>query len=192
MIYIILSKIIKKLKDEMKHRIRAAGLIIEKDCILLVLHRNDATGLQIWVPPGGGLTSADHSIFDTAKREIFEETGLTVQVHRISHIREFRDIINNIHHLEFFMPIESYSGTLSIKNVPNGDEDQPFIKEVRWIQKEDLRQITVYPEWLSSDLFWWEAKSNFPEMRYTESTFGTSKFMFGYKSKKIGSEIFET
>ena len=138
MIYIILSKIIKKLKDEMKHRIRAAGLIIEKDCILLVLHRNDANGLQIWVPPGGGLISADHSIFDTAKREIFEETGLMVQVHRISHIRKFRDINNNIHHLEFFMPIESYSGTLSIKNVPDGDENQPFIKEVRWIQKEDL------------------------------------------------------
>ena len=92
----------------------------------------------MWVPPGGGFTSADHSIFDTAKREIFEETGLMVQVHRISHIRKFRDINNNIHHLEFFMPIESYSGTLSIKNVPDGDENQPFIKEVRWIQKEDL------------------------------------------------------
>ncbi len=168
----------------MKHRIRAAGLIIEDTSILLVLHRNEVNGLEMWVPPGGGLEFVDNSIFETARREIFEETGLTVKVDRISHIREFRDIINHIHHIEFFMPVESYTGEISIKNVPAGDEDATFIKSVRWIRRLDLRSITVYPEWLSSDLFWQEAKQNFPGTRYTESASGTCKFMFGYEYQK--------
>jgi ADP-ribose pyrophosphatase YjhB (NUDIX family) len=57
----------------MKHRIRAAGLILQNDCIRFVLHQDPSSGIAIWVPPGGGLISIDNSIFDAAKREIFEE-----------------------------------------------------------------------------------------------------------------------
>jgi len=166
----------------MRHRIRAAGLILQHDFILLVLHRNPNNGLELWVPPGGGLIASDNSIFAAAKREIFEETGLTVAINRISHIREFRDIDNHIHHIEFFMPVDSYAGELTISNVRAGDEDAPFIQAVKWIKRTGLSQIPVYPEWLQSDKFWNEAKLNFPETRYTESASGTSKLMFGYPS----------
>jgi len=85
-----------------KHRVRAAGILIRGDSILLVLHRHPENSSEWWIPPGGGLKEEDGSIFQTAQREIFEETGLTAQLSRISYIREFRETSINIHHLEFF------------------------------------------------------------------------------------------
>jgi len=156
----------------MEHRIRSAGLIINNNSILLVLHRHPGNGDEWWVPPGGGLKSIDNSIFDTAKREIFEETGLTVVVNRISYIREYRETSVSVHHLEFFMPVESYSGQLTIKNVLPGDEDALYVKDVKWMKRPELDNIVVYPEWLRSDEFWQAAEQNFPDTRYTEVQFG--------------------
>ncbi len=159
----------------MRHRIRAAGLVLNRDSILLVLHRNEARGVEFWIPPGGGLVEGDRSIFDTARREIFEQTGLIAEVCRISYIREFRDIENQVHHIEFFMPVESYSGDLTIDNVPKDDEDSHLIKSVQWIDRADLHRIPVYPEWIAGDLFWEEARQNFPFTRYTDSSAGSKK-----------------
>lgn len=159
----------------MRHRNRAAGLVIDGNSILLVRHCNEVRGVEFWIPPGGGLTINDHSIFDTARREIFEETGLTVEISRIGYIRKFRDIQNQIHHIEFFMPVDSYFGNLTIANVPEGDEDYPLIKSVQWIHRAELPYIPVYPEWLVSDFFWLEAYQNFPMTRYIESSIGSKK-----------------
>lgn len=159
----------------MRHRIRAAGLVIDGNSILLVRHRNEARGVELWIPPGGGLKKSDHSIFDTARREIFEETGLIVEISRIGYIREFRDTQNQIHHIEFYMPVDSYFGNLTIANVPEGDEDYPLIKSVQWIPRAELHRLPVYPEWLISDFFWQEAYQNFPMTRYIESSIGFKK-----------------
>ena len=58
----------------MNHRIRVATIIINNQKILLVKHVHPETGYAWWVPPGGGLEDKDASIFDCAKREVFEET----------------------------------------------------------------------------------------------------------------------
>lgn len=39
----------------MRHRIRAAALIVKDDSILLVQHVHPDTGELWWVPPGGGV-----------------------------------------------------------------------------------------------------------------------------------------
>jgi len=64
------------MSKKMKYRIRAAGLILQHDYILLVLHQNRTNGIEIWVPPGGGLITADSSIFDAVKHK-FPETRYT-------------------------------------------------------------------------------------------------------------------
>lgn len=156
----------------MKHRIRAAGLLVQDNKILLVMHRDPENGNEWWIPPGGGMNSIDKSIFDTANREIFEETGLTAFVNRIAYIREFRETGKNVHHIEFFMPVEQFSGQLTIKNVLPDDVDALYIKDVRWIRRSELDNIVVYPEWLTSEKFWKEAKQKFPEIKYTESQVG--------------------
>lgn len=47
----------------------------ERDRVLLLRWRDPADGSYVWEPPGGGVESGERPI-DTARRELFEETGL--------------------------------------------------------------------------------------------------------------------
>ena len=62
----------------MKHRIRAAAIIVGDDRLLLVKHVHPQTGETWWVPPGGGLEGTE-TIHECVKREVYEETGLTIE-----------------------------------------------------------------------------------------------------------------
>jgi len=151
----------------MKHRVRAAGLLIKDQHILLVLHRLPETGAEWWIPPGGGLEEMDQTIFDAARREIFEETGLHVNPSRIAYIREFREISNRTYHLEFFLPIDSYSGQITMENIPVNDIDYGIIKSVQWLHQSELQDLVVWPDWIKEDWFWEDARNGFPVTRYT-------------------------
>ena len=150
----------------MIHRVRAAGLFINNQHILLVLHQHPETGEEWWIPPGGGVMEGDHSIFHTAQREIFEETGLKAILSRISFIREFRETLTNTYHLEFFMPVDSFTGEITIKNIPPGDIDDGVIQRVEWLHRSELSEITVWPEWFYKEWFWESAETGFPDCRY--------------------------
>ena len=65
----------------MRFGISAAALILEDRGVLLVRHQEPGR-YDFWLPPGGGL-KGDESIFDCAKREALEETGLRVELGRI-------------------------------------------------------------------------------------------------------------
>ncbi len=91
------------------HRIRAAGLVLDGQRILLVRHRTPGTERDWWIPPGGGLKPEDAGVLDTARREVFEETGLTATVSRIGYVNEWRQASTGIHHLEFFVPVDSFT-----------------------------------------------------------------------------------
>jgi ADP-ribose pyrophosphatase YjhB (NUDIX family) len=56
----------------MRHRIRAAALIVNDDDILLVQHVHPDTSDIWWVPPGGCMEVVDTSVFHYARRETFE------------------------------------------------------------------------------------------------------------------------
>ena len=59
----------------MKHRVRAAVIILKDEKLLMVKHINPESGDAWWIPPGGGLEAQDDSIINCAIREVFEETG---------------------------------------------------------------------------------------------------------------------
>ena len=152
----------------MEHRVRAAGLLINGENTLLVLHRHPENGSEWWIPPGGGLIEEDDSIFQTAQREIFEETGLTAALSRICYIREFRETSTNIYHLEFFMPVDAYTGEITLDNIPKGDLDDGIIKAVKWLHRTELGDLVVYPEWMVEEWFWQDANAGFPQTKYTD------------------------
>jgi hypothetical protein len=64
------------MSKKMKHRIRAAGFVLQNDHILLVRLQDPNNGTEIGVTSGGGLIAADSSIFDAAKQK-FSETRYT-------------------------------------------------------------------------------------------------------------------
>jgi 8-oxo-dGTP pyrophosphatase MutT (NUDIX family) len=151
----------------MIHRVRAAGLIVESQRILLVRHRTPGTERDWWVPPGGGLTPTDAGVLDTARREVFEETGLTATVSRIAYVNEWRQASTGIHHVEFFVPVDRYAGEASLRHLRQDETEAQFIKELRWMERPQLEGLIVYPAWLRSDWFWQDAAAGFPVTRYT-------------------------
>ncbi len=149
----------------MKHRIRAAVLILNKNKILLVKHVHPDTGFSWWVPPGGGVEEKDGSIFDCMAREAFEETGLDVNVNKLAYIREFFDEENKTLNAEFFAVVDSYKGEITLINLENNGPDELFIKEVKWLSRDELQNKVVFPEILKDD-FWNDYKNNFSEVKY--------------------------
>jgi len=155
----------------MVHRIRVATIITDNDKILLVKHVHPQTGDTWWVPPGGGIEESDNSLFDCAKREAFEEAGVTVDVSRIVYIREFLDKENQKSNIEIFVLADSYHGDIGIDNAKGKGLDEQYIKEVKWLSKEELQDIVVFPEVLK-DEFWDDRAKNFPVIKYLKRQIG--------------------
>jgi 8-oxo-dGTP pyrophosphatase MutT (NUDIX family) len=151
--------------ETMKHRIRAAAIITRGDAILLVQHVHPKTDEEWWVPPGGGVEPEDKSVFDCARREVFEETGLTVDLTDIVYLREFLDQENQNRNIEIFIGSRSATGELTIRNVQGSGPDEHYIRDVRWVSKAELQDMVVYPEILK-DKFWDDLAEGLPAMQY--------------------------
>jgi 8-oxo-dGTP diphosphatase len=149
----------------MKHRIRSAVIIVDDNKILLIKHVHPKTGIEWWVPPGGGVEEKDASIFECAKREVFEEANLKIDASRVIYIREFHDKEDNVLNVELFVLADNYTGDVDIKNIAGSGPDEHYIKKAEWFTKEDLQDITVYPEILK-DSFWEDYKNSFSETKY--------------------------
>jgi len=140
--------------EDMKLRIRAAGLLVnENNEVLLVMDKKDSGDGYWWGPPGGGMEDDDASIADCLKREFFEETGLHVDVGRLIYVREYRQVEINTHHVEFFFEVFNAHGRiheLKMDTPPLGADLRRF---AQWMSREEILKITVYPEELKST-FW--------------------------------------
>lgn len=154
----------------MRHRVRAATLVLrpaeQPQEILLVKHRSRSSGRVIWLSPGGGLEPEDSSIFDCARREAKEESGLDVAVSRIAYIHEFRDEVKQIQHVAFYMVADSISGEVSLDYLPPDATDALSILEALWVHQSDVAQLTVYPEYIKTADFWRDAAEGFSQTRY--------------------------
>jgi 8-oxo-dGTP pyrophosphatase MutT (NUDIX family) len=62
--------------------IRYQGAIMRGNHILLIKHREHKSGRAYWIIPGGGRESGE-SEEECVRREMYEETGLTVTVERL-------------------------------------------------------------------------------------------------------------
>lgn len=150
----------------MKHRIRAAAIIVDNNKVLLVKHVHPETGYVWWIPPGGGMEEVDGSIFDCAKREAFEESNLEIETSRLLYVREFYSEKTKILNMEFFVLADSFSGSIGIENIAGKGLDELYIKDVAWFTKEELKDIIVFPEILMRDEFWDDHAIGFPGTKY--------------------------
>lgn len=139
----------------MKHRIRAAGIAVNDDRILLIKHVHEDD--EYWVPPGGGLEPGDGSTEGTVKREVFEESGLEVTVGPLIFVREFFEKSRNTYHVEQFYMITEWRGELSLDNLRGLGGDEHVITKARWLSREELVTVKVFPEELR-DLLWSKIK----------------------------------
>lgn len=141
----------------MRHRIRAAGLLIDEDRILLV-NENDG-GKSYWVPPGGGFEAKDGNTRNTVKREVFEEAGLSVEVGELLFVREFFEPARDIYHVEQFYFVDSWQGEVSIDNLQGLEGEVRNITQAKWFSARELYSIKVFPQELKT-LLWEKLENN--------------------------------
>lgn len=148
----------------MENRIRVAVLVFKDNKILLVKHAHPGTGFTWWVPPGGGL-QGNETIFDCAKREVWEETGLSVEIGKIAYIRQFiyKELKQN--NIDIYLTTTLSKGTETIKNIEKKGADEHYIKELKYFSKDEIKNVTVYPEILKEQL-WEDYKEGFPEIKF--------------------------
>ncbi|WP_086980871.1 NUDIX domain-containing protein [Vibrio aphrogenes] len=129
-------------KTAPQHRIRAAGIIVNQQAVLL-LKVQDRSG-EYWIPPGGGLEASDRHTKDCVQRECYEEAGIEVQVGDLLCVREFLETTSHRYHAEFFYSIEALKGQPHLDNLA-GLNDQAFIQAVEWVAIERLATLRTFP-----------------------------------------------
>lgn len=151
--------------NPLQHRIRAAGLLVREQSILMVRH--EVGGDIYWIPPGGGFESqSDRSTRDTVKRECREETGLEVEVGPLVYVREFAEPLAGRFHMELFYRVDAWRGELSLDNLIGLGGDEHDIREVAWVARNDLTRLpSFYPAELLDDV-WDRLAAPIPPIRH--------------------------
>ena len=91
-------------------RLAARGLLVENGALLLVNAYPDGQS-DLWCAPGGGV-ERHMSIPDNLRREVFEETGLTVEVGEMAGVNEFHDPSTGFHQVDLYFRLSRLSGEI--------------------------------------------------------------------------------
>ena len=142
----------------MRYGISAAALVLDDDRLLLVNHREPGA-YDFWLPPGGRL-EGNESILDCARRETFEETGLTVELDRILYVQEF--VEPGYHFCKFFILCSSFSGELTLAH---RDADESWLVDVAFVSQQEMQGMNVFPPVLKSQ-FWADLAAGLKQARY--------------------------
>ncbi|WP_417505293.1 NUDIX domain-containing protein [Marinomonas gallaica] len=127
----------------MEHRIRAAGILIRHEAILL-LRIEDETG-EYWVPPGGGFEPEDVTSKGCLRREYFEEAGIETTIGELICVREFLECETNRYNIELYYHVTNYTGEPHLENL-EGLNDESVIQAVEWVPFSELPQCRSYPD----------------------------------------------
>jgi len=129
----------------------------------MIKHIDPKTKFEWWVPPGGGLEGKE-TVFDCATREVFEESGLNVDVQKLVYIRQFISFETAQNNIELFFTGKIVSGKETLANL-KGLSDECFVKELRYFSQKELQKLTLFPEELKNQ-FWKDKKAGFPSVKF--------------------------
>lgn len=135
---------------ENKLRVRACGVLVEEDRLLLVKLHSPVSDSLVWTPPGGGVQFGE-SIFETVEREFLEETSLKVKAEKIVHINEL--IQKPFHAIEIYVSVKRLSGEMKLGNDPEHDENHQILSDVGFFDRYEVQEMNIKPEYFKEE-FW--------------------------------------
>ncbi|MFG6395464.1 MAG: NUDIX domain-containing protein [Lachnospiraceae bacterium] len=139
-------------QDGFWFRYRAAAIIIEDRCILMVYNSTD----NYYYSVGGGVHLGETSI-GAVTREVNEETGTTYQTERLVFVNEclFSENKKQCHVIEFYYLMKPKGRKL----FKNGEERKILLEtkdnlpeRLYWIPVEKLADYKVFPEFFCEKL----------------------------------------
>lgn len=117
-------------------RIRVAAIIVQDNALLLVRHVK--AGRSYWLLPGGGLEYGE-SLKEGLRRELREETNLTIRVGDLVIANDSINPDGSRHVLNLCFTAEIVSGDLQC-----GDDHR--LEEVRFVSLAAVPDLTFYPD----------------------------------------------
>ncbi|MDA8586148.1 NUDIX domain-containing protein [Rhodobacteraceae bacterium] len=130
-----------------KPRLAVRGLVLNEGRLLMVNAFPGNTS-DLLCAPGGGV-EVGQSLPCNLKRELFEETGLGVEVGQIALVNEFQDPPRGFHQVDIYFRCTMISGDPNANWVdPEGVVNRRF-----WLTREDLEKHRYKPDSLP-DVAW--------------------------------------
>ena len=124
--------------EEVRPRIRVAGILIEDNKILLIQHhKNDK---KYWLIPGGG-NDWGETTKEALIREYKEETNMDIEVDEFLFFSETISPDKKRHVLNLFYKIHRNNKNDSI--IKLGEE--AVLTDLKYVTKEELETMTIYP-----------------------------------------------
>ncbi len=131
----------------MSIRIAARAVLIH-DALLLLVNAYPAGTSDLWCAPGGG-ADMHSGLPENLAREVYEETGLSIDVGAPCLINEFHSTALGFHQVEVFFRCSLREGALSDDwNDPDG-----VVTQRRWFSQADLQTVRLKPDSLPDIAF---------------------------------------
>lgn len=119
-----------------KLRLKACGILVVKDKILLINHSGLNESNCFWAPPGGGMEFGE-SAEDCLKREFIEETGLIINVNKFLFVHEYLNA--PLHAIELFFEVSSPTTNIITGSDPEFSAEHQIIKETAFLEFDLLK-----------------------------------------------------
>lgn len=124
-------------------RLAARAVIVEDGRLLIVNAWPDGKS-PLMCAPGGGVDPGQ-SLPENLAREVYEETGLTIEVGQPCMINEFHAPGSGFHQVEVFFRCQIISGT----KIGNWTDPEGIVTERRWVTAAELVGLPYKPDSLS-------------------------------------------
>jgi len=135
----------------MKHRsarLAVRALIVQDARVLLVNAFHKSRGSDLWCAPGGGVQSGQ-SLPENLKREVYEETGLSVDVGELALVKEFHDPVGGFHQVDLFFRCQVSAGVIDA----DWQDTDAIVSKRRFFSLGELVAIRLKPDSLPDVAF---------------------------------------
>ncbi len=124
-------------------RVSVRGLIIRDEKLLLVNAWPDGKS-DLMCAPGGGV-EPHQSLPDNLRREILEETGVTVEVGAPVMVNEFHDPDGEFHQVDIYFRCTA----LGAEFPTDWTDPEGIVTDRRWVSRAELKGLRVKPDGLA-------------------------------------------
>ena len=124
-------------------RLATRAVIVHKGHLLVVNAWPDGKS-PLMCAPGGG-AEPGHSLPDNLAREVFEETGLKINVGHPCMVNEFHDPASGFHQVEVFFRCTVQNGQIE----DSWRDPEGIVTDRRWVTAAELAALPHKPDSLS-------------------------------------------